>query len=192
MSYNNTIPKPTDTLQTSQADLLNNFIAINSFVDVDHKTFGDTNEGAHAKVTLPDNASTPAFSGTNSGIYSNTAFTMKNEIFVHGESLSNEIPMTAALYNESGWTYLPSGILLKWGTASATAVGAITFPTAATIPAFKAIFNVQLTTWSGLTSDDDVAIRLRSWSTLDFGVYASKRTQSASNTVYFKYLAIGR
>ncbi len=47
MSYQNNIPQPTDALSQSQSDILNNFAAIQTLIDVDHVDFANINQGKH-------------------------------------------------------------------------------------------------------------------------------------------------
>jgi len=193
MAYNATIPKPTDALQDSQGDILDNFAAIKLFVDVDHKTFGDANQGAHAKVTLPDFAAAATFTGTNAGIYAQTStLTTKNELYSHVTGRT-DVPFTASYGDETatqGWAYLPSGILLKWGTASKTGLAQSVFfeKNVGVIPEFTEIYNVQVSTF---TVGDFFAWH-QSYTTIGFTVNCTERSTAGTATVGFEYFAIGR
>ena len=193
MAYNATIPKPTDALQDSQGDILDNFAAIKLFVDVDHKTFGDANQGAHAKVTLPDFAAAATFTGTNAGIYAQTStLTTKNELYSHVTGRT-DVPFTASYGDETatqGWAYLPSGILLKWGRASKTGLAqSVLFEkNVGVIPEFTKIYNVQVTT----NDPGNVFAWIQSYTAIGFTVNCAERTTTTASLCRFDYLAIGR
>ena len=128
MPYNASIPQPTDQMSQSQQDLLDNFTEINTFVTVDHVAFNGANQGQHAKVTLPILAA-PVFPnpGTDIGLYNAAGVTSTlSEGYVHKHiagPAAIEVPFTESVLGSnatpatSGWTYLPSGILMKWGNA---------------------------------------------------------------------------
>ncbi len=166
MPYQNNIPKSTDQLSQSQSDILNNFATLDTWVNVDH---GGLNaaaglQGTHFKVSMPVQGAAPVFPtpGTTTGFFtinSGALITNKSETYVHkqrqGVANGVDIPMTASILSNNagpgsiaGWTYLPSGILLKWGTASGitAAGGNINVNTGGDLgPNFNAILNVQCT-----------------------------------------------
>lgn len=161
MAFNSNIPQPTDQMSQSQQDILDNFTEINTFVTVDHVAFNGVNQGQHAKVTLPVLAA-PAFPNpaTDGGFY-NAAYatSTKNEVFVHkhNSAADVDIPMTASILGSnpapgtSGWTYLPSGILLKWGQSGFSNAGvAVNLNAGGDLgPNFTALYNVQATAENG-------------------------------------------
>jgi hypothetical protein len=124
------IPKPTDIISQSQQDLRNNTNAVQTAFEVDHGDFNSALEGQHEKVTLP-NAAAPVFPNpaTDIGFYNANGVTSGvAEGYVHKHIAGPaqiEVPFTesilgttaAPLAASSGWTYLPSGILMKWGNA---------------------------------------------------------------------------
>lgn len=127
MAYKNNIPQPTDALSQSQADMLNNFAAIQTLIDIDHVDFANSNQGQHNKVTFPVQGSAPSFAAGSVGLY-NLAYaaTSTNELFINRAAGSN-YPMTAFLGTATtGWTYIPSGMIMVWGRATITAGGAFT------------------------------------------------------------------
>ena len=163
MAYNNAIPQPTDKLRNSQSDLLGNFAAIKTLVDINHVTFDVADQGKHKFVTFPVQSPAPTFLAGEEGLYNflNTV-TTQNELYVHiQETLvgtrPQEIPFTASSLSRSapvpaatntaqsvGWTYLPSGMLLKWGLAAGTGAVEVN-TTVANQPDFTAILLVQAT-----------------------------------------------
>ena len=59
MAYNPNIPQATDTLNSSQGDLLANFMAIQTLIDVNHYDFASANQGKHMFVTMPVQTQSP-------------------------------------------------------------------------------------------------------------------------------------
>lgn len=157
-TYNANIPQPTDEISQSQADLLGNFMQLNTYVAVDHVALNATNQGMHNQSSYVTQASAPIF-GTDAlgnilGIYNIiNSVTLVNELYVHktSEATTAEIPFTASilsnvsapLTDSGGWSYLPSGIVLKFGSATGLTTGSntITYPTTK-IPAFTQTLTV--------------------------------------------------
>lgn len=205
MAYDQTIPKATDRLKDSQPQLLANFAAIKTLVDINHVTFDDASgdQGKHKWVSFPSQGSAPVFLAGEEGLYNLVyATTVKNELFVHRQTgaTTAETPFTASLLstdsapaaNTEGWSWLPSGLLIKWGRGGGTGAVTVTYPVGATIPAFTQVLNVQITTLSSLGSDSNTFARLRSdASNLSFTAWCSPRTTTGSAAVNFTYLAIG-
>jgi len=196
-TYTTNVPQGAQAISSTQAPIQSNFQAINELIDINHETFGSADFGKHKYLQMPVQASAPSFSVGEEGLYNlnYAALTAKNELYVHKQTSSGtaDIPFTASILSNStpaggtnGWTYLPSGILMKWGTKAVTTSGAQDFnlPAGTTFgPAFSAIFSITLT-----SSDTSVFYALNSLSgkTVSFNFTASADTAS----VYF--IAIGR
>ncbi len=111
MSYNQNIPQPTDQLKNSQPQILANFAALNPF--------------GNGYADFPLQGATPTFGVGDTGLYTiNNANTTQNEMYIHKASNGTfvNVPMTASKMSNnaaaactSGWSYLPSGLLVKWG-----------------------------------------------------------------------------
>jgi hypothetical protein len=115
MAYYANIPLAGDTLSQSQADILNNFIALGDMLTV----------GSALKLTV---AAAPATLANQIALYSkNGAITGVPELFWRQQNSTTERDMTSCLAAANGWTVLPSGIMIQWGTG--TTGGAIAFPT---------------------------------------------------------------
>lgn len=135
MAYSNAIPQATDQLATSQADLLNNFVAIQTLVDVNHYTFntGGALEGKHRFVQLPRQVAAPATSATEMALYTK-AVAGVTQMFIRPESSGTEVNFTSATKAVTGEATLPSGIKIKWGSGVTNGAGlqTITFANAFT------------------------------------------------------------
>ncbi len=205
MAYNPAIPQATDALAQSQQDILNNFASIGTTFDVNHVDFNaGADAGKHKYVVLPvQNPSPPiAFGAGELALYSFLSpVTAKNEIYINKTNQVTvvQVPSTASILsvtsapgnNVSGWTYLPSGILLKWGTGNANGNTAILFPVAATIPVFTDVMSVQLCTYANSVADSNTFVRLSAFTNVGFQCYGSSRTVAAAAASSFQYLAIG-
>jgi len=122
-AYQETKPLATDKLSDSQADIANNFTAIKALVDVNHETFnsGASPEGKHIKADFTNSATHPAVAATDVLLYNYlNALTAQQELYAKrtGALATEGIPITAGSATSQGWTYLPSGIILKWGSST--------------------------------------------------------------------------
>lgn len=196
MAYNAAIPQPTDQLSQSQADILGNFQALNTVVL--------SNNGS---VTFPNQAVAPTLPANQDGLYAivptaiapfptsalSELFVSKN-IFGGGTS---QIPLTLSILSTatplsgaSGWTYLPSGIIMQWGS------GTVTVPQILTAVNFPVKFpnqclNVQVTptnTNNGVTTPV-IYINTLGYTQTTFSVACYPG--AAAGTPGFTYLAIG-
>lgn len=209
MAFNPNIPQSTDLLSQSQSDLLNNFQAIQTLVDVNHVDFASADQGKHKWVTFPSQGATPpagsGFAGTELGLYNAVyATTTKQELFVNKTNQATvvQVPLTASLLstnsappsNNGMWTYLPSGMIFKSGSTQGTFSGIVTVtPTGG--PAFTQILSVIVSPFNSSSTDDlNFAVRLIDInSATTFRVYFSSRTSSgaASGQTGLQFLAIG-
>ena len=124
MALNN-VPLAGQSLGVTRNPINQNFNTINAAFLVDHVEYATGGQGKHNKVTFPVQAPAPAFLPGEEGLY-NFLYptTAKNELFVHKQNQAGtvDIPFTASAMSNvlqancvNGWTYLPSGLLVKWG-----------------------------------------------------------------------------
>jgi hypothetical protein len=132
MAYQSNKPQATNRMSQSQQDLLNNFGEVNNFVNTDHGAFNGPLQGMHAKITLPRLSNPPAnpFTSDATGFfcaYGLTEGTIR-QTYAHNTiagGVKVDVPFTESVLatnvapgESAGWTYLPSGILMKWGTST--------------------------------------------------------------------------
>lgn len=144
MAYQSTIPAATDRISKSQEDILGNFAALAPF--------------GNGYCDLTVQAPAPMFPGTDQGVY---AFlnptTGVSETYFHKQSFDapEEVAGTASIMSNTamaacgnGWSYLPSGLLIKWGTVAVTAGTSVNITPTVTSggPNFNAVFSVMLST----------------------------------------------
>jgi hypothetical protein len=192
MTYQPNIPASIDIISASQSDLQNNFTALNTQYAVDHVTFtAASDNGKHKKSTYIEQGADPTTAANEGAIYSKeSSLTSDTQLFFRRESNGTAIEMTGLLAATNGWTRLPSGILLKWGTDSKSGNATVTFPNPANIPAFNNIYQVLLTVEDSSGTPNSF-VYLKSISTTSFDVNAVQRTATSSSTATFRYLAIG-
>jgi len=180
MPYNANIPQATDQLSNSQPQILANFQSLAPF-------------GNQTALFMTDTlAVTPVTAANQFAFFVNDDAASNPQIFIEPPSSGTPINITGSAQAAAGWSYLPSGILLKWGTTSATGQTAINFPVGATIPVFNTCLAVIVSVKSGLAGDTNQAIRVTTiTSGATFNVYASNRTTTGAVFVPFTYFAIG-
>jgi hypothetical protein len=188
------VPLTGQNLGNTRVPINTNFATINTAFAIDHVAFATSGEGWHNKVTLPVQGGVPTFASGQDGIYNfANATTGSNELYAHiqkaGGSATADIPFTASSISQNsgitngstGWTYLPSGILMRWDYFTySTNTGNITYtyPTGADYPpAFNNLFSVQITPTSVAGGDQNFSVRLISiLNSTQFSVYFSNRT----------------
>ena len=208
MAFLPNIPLATDQLSVSQGNILNNFNILGAIAGNTNASSASVNAASGFNwLYLPPQGATPpagaAFTAGNIGLYSATStVTSQNELYINKQNQATtvQIPSTASILSvnsnpgflSSGWTYLPSGILLKWaGTANANGQTTITFPVAANIPAFSVCITVIVQIADGTPGDANSAISLRGVFPTNFLVFGSNRVTVGAAPVVFTYLAIG-
>jgi hypothetical protein len=203
MALNN-VPLTGQSLGITRVPINQNFSTINSAFGIDHVTMTPPGtaapQGYHDQVSLVVQGSTPptAWGTTYNGIYAYVpTLTNKAEVYIHGQKASGatEVPISASILSTttpssgiatgtSGWTYLPSGIIMKWGTVDVSGANApIVFPTSANIPAFTQCLNIQLTLANAGGSPTDF-VRVSTFTNLQF-TYVVTNKDANSHLMYF-------
>ena len=197
MAYQSNIPQPTDQLNISQVDLLDNFSAISTYLDVNHVPFGSSDAGKHAFITFPVQTIAPSFATGEEGLYNKVyATTTESELWVHKQynGVSTvDIPFTASTLSSSapvsgagGWTYLPSGIYITWGSITVNGNTTITLAN----PPPSQILSVQLTPITGSSSFVDAQVVLNAIvSNSQFTVVGT--INGAASNITVGYLVLG-
>jgi hypothetical protein len=217
MAFLPLIPQATDKISISQGNILNDFTILGAIAGNGNPASASINNNSGFNwIFLPSQGSAPgntpppaaAFPAGTIGIYSAiNPVTGLNDIYVNKTNNTPpstavvQVPITGSILstfgnitpsNAPGWTYLPSGILLKWASSmSATGELTVSFPTGSNIPAFTTCFAVILTVASGVPGDTNTAIRLISQTPTTFTVFGSPRTSTGTALVGYNYLAIG-
>lgn len=198
MAWQPTKPGTTDLLfgaNNTRKDIQENFAAIDTAWDINHVGIGDTNQGKHNFVHIREN-SEPSTTTNEIGLWTQdyTHSSDGTELMIRRESNGVSIPSTAAYFSSSaGWTFLPSGILLKWGTLNGGSGDyQVYFATGTGYPAFTAVYSAQVTTYNSSSGDSDTFVRLKSVTTTSISIYCSARTTTGASSAYCNYLVIGK
>jgi len=189
MAYNASIPQAGDIIANSQSQILANFTALASF--------------GNGYADFPVQGAAPTLGMGDTGLYTlSNATTSANEMYIVKPTVDapSNVPFTASSmsYNAmaaclSGWTYFPSGLLVKWGTYQITANGSTTVNVASTSggpnfnKTFMAMVTPILTTGATPTFVANVATTTPTAVSGNFAVICSGST--AANT-YVSYMVL--
>lgn len=148
MSFNPNIPQPNDLLSDSQGDILQNFSSSNTSFGVNHYAFDDAtvNNGKHKFASFPVQGSVPATTFTEGALYFKTVSSGSALFMVRDNDPGTEVQLTSSSVGNvqtatDGWTWLPGGLLLQWGSFDPNLFTNITFP----VPFTTVPYNIQLT-----------------------------------------------
>ncbi len=162
MTYNASIPQPTDLISNSQPQLLANFSQLNTQFGIDHTAFntGSGNgDGFHKKVTLA-NVSAPGTPVSPITVIFSKTVSTKQELHFINDTATTQITsgglpiwkggtvgdtgVVTLAGTSNGKIVLPNGLTYIWGVISAPSSGTST-QTFAQSGFATACFNVQLT-----------------------------------------------
>jgi len=213
MAYNANIPQAGDLLSTSQPQIQGNFASILTAFDQNHADFNSGSPGKHLFTEFLVNPNSPPTNvpgGIPAGevmLYSFVGpYSTNAEMYINkskGGPVVTQIPSTASILssnanpgpNSQGWTFLPSGLLIKWGQGQCSGLNSptvITFPESTSIPVFQQVFSIQITTSDSATTDTNTFVRLVNITgTTTFTAYGTNRTNLNPANALFQYLAIG-
>ena len=190
MSYTSNVPQGNQSISQTQPIINANFQALTSF--------------GNGYAEISNQVAAPSFSGGNDGLYTlNYPTTMLNEMYIHKQVAGGgtaEIPFTASilsqgtyppLINSDGFSYLPSGIILRWITIYGF-TGLSIIDLTPLIPNFTIIFSVIMSPYSTSLTDDDFALRLvEIVDNTHIKIFVSNRTTVGAGTGSAKVLIIG-
>jgi len=185
MPYQENKPQATDLLSQSQSDIQQNFAALKTLIDVNHDTFAAADEGKHKHVTFPEQTADPATAADEVAVYSKlSALSGNSELFVRNENNGTVVEFTSSGQAATGWTRLPSGILMKWGTGNVNANATAVVNFDATEP-FTTVYNVSVTRQG--QAGDSGTLYYQAFTTTSITVY---NASNAGPRVFY-YQAIG-
>lgn len=143
MTYNAGIPNATDLISVSQGQIKTNFTQLNSQFGIDHVAFntGSGNgNGFHKQVTIPTPlVSNPTLSGTYGEFYTKSVSGTTQGFFANASTVTQLTG--ASSISGSGYTTLPGGVLMQWGSGSYSNGNSVPFPV--NFP--TAVFALQVT-----------------------------------------------
>lgn len=143
MSYTSNVPQANQLISQSQSIINANFAALAPF--------------GNGYAEFSEQLSVPSFGAANSGLYLYSSLvTSTTELYVlspRPAAAWENVPMTSSCMSNTatascvnGWSYLPSGLLIKWGTTAAAASPVSITPTVTSGgPNFTKVFTVYVT-----------------------------------------------
>ena len=192
MAFNANIPQAGDQISQSQGQILQNFQAIQTLIDVNHVDFASPDQGKHMFVTLTNQVADPATGATEINLYNRqSAYLTTQALWLSNGSTGFAQEISSNLRASPGWAFLPSGLLMKWGTGTGSGAVTVNFPVGAQYPVFLGVLSCQLTTFF-IGAPTDSNVQLSSFTTTGISVYCTQRTTTANATANFQYLVIGR
>lgn len=192
----NDTPQSGNSLGITQPLIKANFSTIDTAFSVNHVPYNDasTFQGKHAFVQFNVLSSAPTPVANDISMYNlNSTLTGLNELFIVKADGTTTTPITASHQATTGWSYLPSGLLIKWGLTGAISGSnpfAYSYPTSASTPVFSSVFTVLLTPIDTTTPFQyALSIQTGTITTTGFSiVYQGTPT----GTTAAQYLAIGK
>lgn len=184
MTYTTGIPASGQTLGSSRSQILNNFSSLKTTIDQDHVDMNNTGPGKHKQSTYPESAVGPTTAANEGALYSKVAATI-TELFWRGESAATEVQMTTGVPTiaSSGSTFLPGGIILKWGVFS-LANGQASFAQTFVTPFINNVWSIVITAASSNANN------FVSWDNQTLAGFTPHRINTAGIS-FFTYVAIG-
>ena len=176
------IPAAGHNPSIDQQPMQTNFANISGFLSVDHSAPGTTNTaGKHNQVRFALNQTAPALDTAVAELYANNSQIYFNNGTVNTPLTANIVPSAAA----SGQTFLPGGLILKWGNYPSAGDGTLipftpNFPTAA--------FSVVITINSGTPALNPIWVRENS---LGVGGFRTDKPSGATSNFPIYWFAIG-
>ena len=200
MAYNQNIPQPTDRISVSQPQILANFLSIFNAFNLNHVPFNAPGEGKHAFLEMPVQNPVPVTGAGEVGIYCRTSpITATPQLVFQRPSNGTVIEFTSAGPNITsqlmiGWARLPSGVLLKWGSATGSGAVTVTFPVVDINGNTPPVFTqtpLAFVSPTDLSGSGNVAVTITGTNTTQLGVICSQRTTTTNTNTTFWYFVIG-
>lgn len=146
MTYSSSIPISGDTLGSTRDRIRGNFEEIAAVEDVNHVAFNTLGKGKHKFLQMPEQVSAPVTLVNEAGFYSKMGTNpAQANLFFRGENNGAEYQLTradqtnnATFGTDTGWTFLPGGLIFQYGTMTTTGnTTVVTFPVALTMPLYS-------------------------------------------------------
>lgn len=120
MAYSNTTPASGSSLGSTRAQVVENFDTIQTAFELDHGAYDAGDQGKHNQVTMPESSSDPSTAASEGALYTKDT-NSRSTLFYRQESDGTSIQMTGPdpSASASGYTFLPGGLLIQWGTVAA-------------------------------------------------------------------------
>lgn len=187
------VPKTGQTLGFTKAKVNSNFDTIFKAFKINHYQFDVANAGKHNYIQIPVGSFPVGLSVGDANIYSKT-ISGTSQLFVSPDASGLEFQLTTAVSGNNpqfgtnniagasgGWTFLPGGLLMNYGTITMGAnPTVVTYPHAFSSPAYSVVLTAQ---GSG---SGELPVKYTASNSIDFSI-----VRLASGAFLVSYIAIG-
>lgn len=196
MSYQPNIPVATDDPSVSQSTIQSNFGTINTAFSVNHVALGSGgSQGKHNFVEMPNQGSAPTTISGEGTLYTKAVSdhaSTASQLFYTQDASGKEYQLTrtltapfASFSANPGWSFLPGGLLIQWGTNTSASGTTITFP----VSFSSACYSVQMTVTQNTTNRHFAYARSTSMTSF---VTTQLDSGGSAETNTFSWIAIGK
>lgn len=117
-TYTSGIPIPTNSPSQDVGNMQQNTTTINNWVQTDHIGFNNVQGGQHKQITFSANEAAPGLPNSSvAALFANLSNSQSWPFWQNGAGtvqLLGGVPSAVA----NGYTFLPGGLILQWGTVS--------------------------------------------------------------------------
>ncbi len=213
MTYTPDIPVSGESLGSTRDRIRGNFQEIAAVEAINHVAFNTTGKGKHKFLQMPEQVSAPTTLVNEGGFYTKVGTNpAETNLFFRGESNGFEYQLTRAIaastalfstnttypgaqaFEKGGWTFLPGGLILQYGSVlpgqGTSSSGTTLFPVAFTANPFI-VMPTPVSRNSGVGSGQERVISVRD------GLSVTNQFQwnwenSTGTYVGFNWIAIGK
>lgn len=164
MTYTPDLPISGTTLGGTRDRIRGNFQEIAAVVDVNHVSFNTLGKGKHKFLQMPNQVSAPVTLANESGFYAKQSLSpAESNLYFRGENNGTEYQLTksdqinnATFATSTGWTFLPGGLRLQYGTATTTGnTTVVVFPVALTVALYSLTATIVQSSTENISSGVD-------------------------------------
>jgi hypothetical protein len=191
MTYTANTPLISQNISVTQPLINANFTVLDTYTQVNHVALNAINAGKHKFVQMPVQTVIPGGLTTGEGtLYTKTSGSTP-ELYYTPSNTSREYQLTYTASNTNfaaatnGWTFLPGGMILQYGSVASPTTGTVNFPI--TFP--TAIYSIQLTLVRTSSSSVQSAY-VNDASAIGPSSFAYTTTGSSNNQLF--WMAIGK
>lgn len=197
----NQVPQPGQNLLQTRDDIRNNWVTIDNGFKVNHVELGTAGAGKHNFLQMPEQTVAPVTLANEAGLYAAVGVYVTNSQLVfrqenNGPSIAFTEGLNAAA---NGWSRLPSGLLIKWGTANwvhtSNTTATLNYNTNTVGPDFGTCYQVMVATLGGTpttTNSVNIYIQVVAFNATTFTAKGSTRDSINDNRDFpFSWFALG-
>lgn len=148
-NYTNGLPNPPNLPSQDVNDMQINCNSVEDIWDEDHFGFNDNNGGFHQQVSLLNQAAPGIPAGLSGVLYADAnggnSWPIWQNALGSFQITGSASPNNPSVGGANGWTFLPGGFILQWGTTPVGAISGSVLFNAANIDFPANCYNVQAT-----------------------------------------------